>query len=50
MAAWDRFCMNYRHFTYHPITNPASFGLPNYCATMGDVLRLSGVKPAKSLQ
>jgi nucleoside-diphosphate-sugar epimerase len=44
MAAWDRFCMNYRHFTYHPITNPASFGLPNYCATMADVLRLSGLK------
>jgi nucleoside-diphosphate-sugar epimerase len=49
MAAWDRFCMNYRHFTYHPITNPASFGLPNYCATMADVLKLSGVKSAKSL-
>jgi nucleoside-diphosphate-sugar epimerase len=49
MAAWDRFCMNYRHFTYHPITNPASFGLPSYCATMADVLKLSGVKSAKSL-
>jgi nucleoside-diphosphate-sugar epimerase len=48
MAAWDRFCMNYRHFTYHPITNPASFGLPNYCATMSDVLRLSGLKKKPS--
>ena len=44
MAAWDRFCMNYRHFTYHNIINPASFGLPNYCATMSDVLKTSGVE------
>ncbi len=48
MAAWDRFCMNYRHFYYHNITNPASFGLPNHCATMSDVLKLSGVKKVKS--
>ncbi|MDZ8050286.1 MAG: NAD-dependent epimerase/dehydratase family protein [Aulosira sp. ZfuVER01] len=44
MAAWDRFCMNYRHFTYENAINPASFGLPNYCATMSDVLKISGVK------
>jgi nucleoside-diphosphate-sugar epimerase len=44
MAAWDRFCMNYRHFTYSPVINPATFGLPNYCATMSDVLKISGVK------
>ncbi|MBD2384737.1 NAD-dependent epimerase/dehydratase family protein [Cylindrospermum sp. FACHB-282] len=44
MAAWDRFCMNYRHFTYDNIINPDSFGLPNYCATMTDVLRISGVE------
>ena len=44
MAAWDRFCMQYRHFTYsHPI-NPGSFHLPNYCVTMADVLKTSGVK------
>ncbi|HLP89624.1 MAG TPA: NAD(P)-dependent oxidoreductase [Nostocaceae cyanobacterium] len=47
MAAWDRFCMNYRHFTYTPVINPASFNLPNYCATMTDVLKLSGVKSGK---
>jgi len=41
MAAWDRFCMNYRHFTYENAVNPSSFGLPNYCATMSDVLKLS---------
>jgi len=44
MAAWDRFCMNYRHFTYDNIINPTSFDLPNYCATMTDVLKISGVK------
>jgi hypothetical protein len=35
--------MNYRHFTYHNIINPTSFGLPNYCATMSDVLKTSGL-------
>lgn len=44
MAAWDRFCMNYRHFSYDHVINPTSFGLPNYCATMADVLQLSGVQ------
>ncbi len=47
MDAWSRFCMNYRHFIYKNAVNPASFGLPNYCATMSDVLKISGVKPAK---
>ncbi|HEY9800715.1 MAG TPA: NAD(P)-dependent oxidoreductase [Leptolyngbyaceae cyanobacterium] len=47
MAAWDRFCMNYRHFTYDKVTNPDSFGLPNYCATMSDVLKISGIKAHK---
>lgn len=45
MAAWDRFSMNYRHFTYQNVVNPGSVGLPNYCATMSDVLKISGVKP-----
>ncbi|TVP61861.1 MAG: NAD(P)-dependent oxidoreductase [Nodularia sp. (in: Bacteria)] len=44
MAAWDRFCMNNRHFSYENVVNPASLGLPNYCATMSDVLKISGVK------
>ncbi|MBD2445507.1 NAD(P)-dependent oxidoreductase [Dolichospermum sp. FACHB-1091] len=44
MAAWDRFCMNYRHFNYANAINPSSFNLPNYCPTMGDVLKISGVK------
>ena len=48
MDAWSRFCMNYRHFIYKNAINPASFGLPNYCATMSDVLKISGVKPANT--
>ncbi|MFH7027000.1 MAG: NAD-dependent epimerase/dehydratase family protein [Heteroscytonema crispum UTEX LB 1556] len=48
MDAWSRFCMNYRHFTYQNAINPSTFDLPNYCATMSDVLRSSGVEAAKS--
>ena len=48
MAAWDRFCMNYRHFTYDTVINPGSFGLPNYCANMSDVLKISGIKAHKT--
>ncbi|MEA5594362.1 NAD(P)-dependent oxidoreductase [Rivularia sp. UHCC 0363] len=44
MAAWDRFCMKYRHFTYEEIVNPTTFKLPNYCSTMSDVLKTSGVE------
>jgi nucleoside-diphosphate-sugar epimerase len=47
MAAWDRFCMNHPHFTYNKIINPTNFGLSNYCATMTDVLKISGVEAAK---
>jgi len=47
MAAWDRFCMNYRHFSYDHVINPGIWGLPNYCATMRDVLSISGVKEGK---
>lgn len=43
MSAWDRFSLNYRHFTYQNPVNPATFGLPIYCATLSDVLKLSGI-------
>lgn len=48
MAAWDRFCLDYRHFTYRNAVNPATFGLPNYCATLSDVLKISGIPPRKN--
>jgi nucleoside-diphosphate-sugar epimerase len=44
MDAWSRFCMEYRHFIYQNAVNPTTYGLPNYCATMSDVLKSSGVK------
>jgi len=43
MAAWDRFCLTYRHFSHENPINPESLGLPNYCATFSDVLRVHGV-------
>jgi len=43
MAAWDRFCLKYRHFTYQNVVNPTTFNLPTYCATFRDVLKISGV-------
>lgn len=43
MAAWDRFCLRCRHFSYENPVNPSSFGLPNYCATLSDVLKIYGI-------
>lgn len=43
MAAWDRFCLEYRHFSYQNPINPATFGLPVYCPTIAEVLKISGV-------
>lgn len=43
MAAWDRFCLNYRHFTYQNPINPQTLGLPTYCPTLSDVLKISGI-------
>ena len=47
IAAWDRFSMNYRHFTHRNVVSSETFGLPIYCATFTDVLKLSGVKRPK---
>ncbi|NER50664.1 MAG: NAD(P)-dependent oxidoreductase [Symploca sp. SIO1B1] len=44
MSAWDKFCLNYRHFTYQNPVNPQTFGLPTYCATFSDVLKISNVQ------
>jgi nucleoside-diphosphate-sugar epimerase len=43
VADWDRFSMHYRHFTHRHVVSPETFGLPTYCATFMDVLKLSGV-------
>lgn len=44
IGEWDRFSMRYRHFTHLNPISPATFGMANYCSTMEDVLKLSGVK------
>ncbi|HIK15229.1 MAG TPA: NAD(P)-dependent oxidoreductase [Leptolyngbyaceae cyanobacterium M33_DOE_097] len=47
MAEWDRFSMEYRHFTHQDVTSPQRFHLPTYCATVADILRISGLRPHK---
>jgi nucleoside-diphosphate-sugar epimerase len=47
MAAWDRFCLEYRHFTYQNPVNPATFGLNSYCSTVTDIFRTAGISPIK---
>lgn len=43
MAAWDRFCLSDRHFTYQNPVSPATLGLSSYCPSLSDVLRVSGI-------
>jgi nucleoside-diphosphate-sugar epimerase len=45
MADWDRFCMNYRHFTYQNPVTPSTFGLKDNYPTVIDVIRSAGVAP-----
>ncbi|MEL6469948.1 MAG: NAD(P)-dependent oxidoreductase [Cyanobacteria bacterium J06623_4] len=45
MADWDRFCMDYRHFTYENPVTPSSFGLEDNYPTVRDVFRSAGVVP-----
>lgn len=45
MAAWDRFCLNYRHFTHEKPVSPATYGIPVYCETVADLLKASGIGP-----
>jgi nucleoside-diphosphate-sugar epimerase len=45
MAEWDRFCLQYRHFTYqHPVT-PTTFNQETYCATVADLFQATGIQP-----
>jgi len=45
MAEWDRFCMEYRHFTYQNSVTPSSFGLKDNYPTLAEVCRSAGVAP-----
>jgi len=47
MAAWDRFCMSYRHFTHQNPVNPATYGAVPYCSSLSDILRMSTTAPQK---
>lgn len=48
MAPWDRFLMQeYRYCTHKSIVSPATFGLPTYCSSFTDVLKVSGVQRRK---
>lgn len=48
MAEWDRFCLNYRHFTHINPVSPATFGLVGYAPTVTDIFRTRGIKGVKS--
>jgi nucleoside-diphosphate-sugar epimerase len=41
MAPWDRFCLDYRHFTYPQPVNPATLGLESYCATVAELMAVT---------
>lgn len=43
MQDWDRFSLDYRHFTHKKTFTPASFGLNNYCSTLEEALKLRGI-------
>ena len=43
MAEWDRFCLNYRHFSHKNPVSPATFGLPTYAPTITDIFRTRGL-------
>jgi nucleoside-diphosphate-sugar epimerase len=45
VSDWDRFCLRYRHFTHTSSITPATFGLPVYCPTIPDLLKISGILP-----
>jgi len=41
MAPWDRFCLDYRHFTYPQPVNPTTLGLESYCATVAELMAVT---------
>jgi nucleoside-diphosphate-sugar epimerase len=47
MAEWDRFCLNYRHFSHANPVSPATFGLPSYAPTITEIFRTRGLVGSK---
>ncbi|MEB3175161.1 MAG: NAD(P)-dependent oxidoreductase [Cyanobacteriota bacterium] len=48
MAPWDRFCLNYRHFTYPNPVNPDALGLESYSPTVARLMEASGIISGKT--
>lgn len=46
MASWDRFCLEYRHFTHRDPVSPATFNGVPYCSSVTDLLKVSGIPPS----
>ena len=44
MDSWSRFSLDYRHFIYQNCINAASLDLKNYCSTLTDILKASGIE------
>ncbi|MGB7415361.1 MAG: NAD(P)-dependent oxidoreductase [Thermosynechococcaceae cyanobacterium] len=40
MADWDRFCLDYRHFSYPNPISPETFGYSSYCSTLKKLLQI----------
>ncbi len=43
MAEWDRFCLDYRHFSHANPVSPETFGLPSYAPTITEIFRTRGL-------
>ncbi|MGV2827402.1 NAD-dependent epimerase/dehydratase family protein [Myxosarcina sp. GI1(2024)] len=43
MDSWSKFSLEYRHFTYQNPITPAHFGLTNYCSTVEELMKISGI-------
>ena len=43
MAQWDRFCLQYRHFSHQNTITPQTFGLETYCPRLYDVFKQHGL-------
>jgi nucleoside-diphosphate-sugar epimerase len=39
MDEWSYFSLSYRHFIYQNPVTPSSFGLPNYCSTIAELMK-----------
>lgn len=50
VGAWDRFCMNYRHFTYKNPVSPTTLGLSAFAPTLSDILLATGLRGKQSWQ